>query len=149
MRYRAFETTFWLVCGTETAVPDRMAGPRPRFFTIKVPRQSGGPIEGLYELRLSVDEQKRRSVACFAWELREGLGLPSLFGRIVARRFGPIESVNVKARYEYADDPASRLFDEALGERLGESAFEALVAAVRSARRRPSVPENAAHGTVR
>ncbi len=59
---------------------------------------------------------KRRSIA-FAWINRYGFPLPSLHGTITENRLGPFVRVLFNAWYEVGSDPASRLFDEAVGAR--------------------------------
>lgn len=69
----------------------------------------------------------------FAWTCLHGTCLPSMQGTIVARHFGPLTSLHVRARVAHDDDLPSRLFCEAIGNRLAHDAFSKILVCMRLA----------------
>jgi hypothetical protein len=69
----------------------------------------------------------------FAWTCLHGTCLPSMQGTILARHFGPLTSLAVRACVTYDDDLPSRLFCEAVGNRLAHDAFSKVLICLRLA----------------
>lgn len=62
----------------------------------------------------------------FTWEQRSGFSFPPVEGQVAVRRFGPVAYLTLQARYLSPRDVATRLFEQAVGERLVRGALEKL-----------------------
>ena len=85
------------------------------------------PIEALFRFRCSM---VRDSELGFTWTHEGDALLPSMSGTIVARRFGPLVILTLRARYACGYDVPERLFFEAVGRKLARRTFVALRRAV-------------------
>lgn len=81
------------------------------------------PIEALFVFQPSPVCERALS---FTWRHEGDALLPSMSGTIVARRFGPLVVLTVRARYACGWDVPERLFFEAVGRKLARRTFNAL-----------------------
>ena len=106
----------------------------PELFSVYVQPEDDGnpPVNAIFGLDAgAANVRGAKSSLPFTWTYRYGFPLPSMHGEIVARRFGPVVSLSIRAGYTYDDGPAGRLFHEAIGRRLARQTFAKLTAAIR------------------
>ncbi len=74
--------------------------------------------DGVYELALH--PARSRHPLGFTWRQHRGFPLPPVEGTLTATRLGPFVNLLLRARYRVADDAASRLLHEAVGEVMAQ-----------------------------
>jgi hypothetical protein len=119
-------------------------------FCIQVPvpdevQMTLPPIEAVFELEIQRIGNKH-SVE-FRWQHREGFPLPSIYGSITARRFGPFVAVTALGEYAKSTDAAGTLFDEALGNGLAKNTLRAVLRTVRFILRQKAQDLPVRHGS--
>jgi hypothetical protein len=113
---------------------DSVLAQGPELFSVYVQTKDDGnpPINAIFGLDADAAIVRgAKTSLSFTWTYRYGFPLPSMHGEIVARRFGPVVSLAVRAHYSYDDGPAGRLFHEAVGGRLARETFAKLMVALR------------------
>lgn len=86
------------------------------------------PIDAVFELEVRRIGNKHS--LGFSWHHRDGFALPSIYGTITARRFGPFVAVSMLGEYAKSTDAAGRLFDETLGSELAQRTLAEALGAI-------------------
>ena len=101
-----------------------------RRFRVRLKATAPVALEGTFQFKPA--DEAYNGLLGFVWS-SETPNLPSMWGRIVARRLGPLTILSIHARHSYDDGPAGRLFHEAIGARLAREIFAHLVTSIRRA----------------